>query len=360
MNSLTSKDFQFELFKEAIKKDSSNNIVLSPISLFFPLAILSKGAKAQTLSELQKVLNDSKNTNLYIDNLKQIYNTIKNESCFKIANAILTKVKINDSFIEKGKLINIKIDELKNAKQVNDWVKEQTNKKITNIINNIDPLCVMIILNAIYFHDEWEEKFEQKNTCKMPFYLSDQKVKDVNMMNHRFKKANYFQNEKFQAIKLLYKTNKITATIILPAKNININELILNMDANNFFRLFHNMNDQDVELFLPKIKLENSYSLNEILDKLGLKEAFSQNADFSSLTKFKPIFINEVNQKTYLEMDERGTTATAVTTTKITLSPNQKIPVFMKCDRPYLVFLTKYCQTIKKTLILFCAKIENP
>ena len=66
------KDFQFEIFKEAIKKNPSNNTVLSPISLLFPLAVLSKGAKGQTLTELQQVLNDSTNKNIYIDNLEQI------------------------------------------------------------------------------------------------------------------------------------------------------------------------------------------------------------------------------------------------------------------------------------------------
>ena len=82
------KDFQFEIFKEAIKKNPSNNTVLSPISLLFPLAILSKGAKGQTLAELQKVLNDSTNKNIYLENLNQIFTSIKDEQCLKIANAL--------------------------------------------------------------------------------------------------------------------------------------------------------------------------------------------------------------------------------------------------------------------------------
>lgn len=357
-----SKDFQFEIFKEAIKIFRTSNIVLSPISLLFPLSILSKGAKGQTLSEFQKLLNDSKNKNIYIENLDQIYNTIKTESCLKIANAVLTKVKVNSSFIEKGKKNDVKFDELKNASQVNDWVKEKTNKKITKIIDGLDPLCVMIILNALYFHDNWKEKFDPKKTSIKPFHLSNQTTKNVNFMNHFFKDANYFENEKFQALKLLYNQTKITATIVLPKPNVNINDLMLKMTTSNFFALFHNTNTADVELYLPKIKMENSYTLDGMLNALGLKEAYSANADFSALTNFKPIFINNVNQKTFLEMDESGTTAVAVTGLKLfTLGiTNQKIPRIMICDKPYLVFLTKYCPDIKKTLILFCAKIENP
>jgi len=363
MEESPTKDFQFEIFKEAIKTLPSNNIVLSPISLLFPLAILSKGAKGQTLSEFQKVLNDSKNQNIYIEQLNQIYNSIKAESCLKIANAVLTKVKVNNTFIERGKKIDVKFDDLKNANQVNDWVKEKTKKKIMKIIDHLDPSLALVILNALYFHDNWREKFDPKKTSIKPFHLSNQTTKNVNFMNHFFKDANYFENEKLQAVKLLYNQTKITATIILPKPNVNINDLMLNMTTNNFFALFQNTNTADVELYLPKLKLEKSYSLEAILNTLGLKESFSKDADFSDLTNFKPIFINNVSQKTFLEMDESGTIAVAVTNVGLTLSigkSNQKISKIMKCDKPYLIFFTKYCPEIKKTLIIFCLKIENP
>ena len=122
MKPLQVKDFQFTIFKEAIKKDPSKNIVLSPISLLFPLSILSKGAKGETLSEFQKALNDSKNQKIYIENLYQIYDTIKNEKCFQIANSILTmdKVKVSNNFIEKGKSIDVEFDDLKNEQPINE------------------------------------------------------------------------------------------------------------------------------------------------------------------------------------------------------------------------------------------------
>ena len=130
------------------------------------------------------------------------------------------------------------------------------------------------------------------------------------------------------------------------------------MSTGLFFSLFDGMNTQEVELYLPKIKLENSYELKDILTILGLKEAFQEKADFSSLTDVKPMFINDVYQKTFLEMDEKGTTASSATLAEMFLGI--KLPTVMKCDRPYLIFLTKHCPSIKKHLILFCSKIENP
>ena len=363
MNTIPLKDFQLEIFKEAIKKDLSNNVVLSPISLLFPLAILSKGAKGQTLSEFQNVLNDSANKNIYTENLNVIYNTIKNDECLKIANAILTKVKVNAPFIQKGQSLNIQFDALKDAQKVNAWVKEKTNGKINKIIDQIDPLCIMVILNALYFHDDWKNKFDIRKTKLEPFYLSDQKEKKVNLMYHFSKNAIYFQNAKLQAIKLLYNTSKISATIVLPTKGININDFIINMKTHDFFNIFHNMKTEEVELYLPKIKLETSMVLDQMLDQLGLKEAYKESADFSSLTNHKPIYISNVNQKTYFEMDEKGTTAAAVTSVTLktkSINSINKIRYLMRCDRPYLIFLTQYCPAIKKTLILFCAKIENP
>ena len=208
MKSMSSpKDFQLEFFKNFIIKEkalgnSNNNIVISPISLLFPLALIAKGAKGETLSEFHKVLNDTLNQHKYIDNLQQIYNTIKNENCLKIVGAILSKVKIDDNIIQRANLLNIKIDDLKNINQINNWAKEKTENKIKNIIDKINPLTLIILLNAIYFHNEWEEPFDSKKTSKQKFYLSNNSTKKVQLMYHKFKSANYIQNDQFQAINL--------------------------------------------------------------------------------------------------------------------------------------------------------------
>ena len=358
MNSVNTTDFQLAIFKEAIKNNLTNNVVLSPISVLFPLSILSGGAKGQTLSEFKNVLNDNSNKNVYIENLNEIYNTIKQDSCLKIANAILTKIKVNPSFIQKGQSLNIKFDTLKDEKQVNDWVKAKTEE----IIDKIDPLIKMIVLNALYFHDDWKIQFSKTRTKLEPFYSSNSKEIKANLMYSHFKNANYIQNSQFQAIKLLYNSSKISATIVLPAQNININDFILNIDTKFFFSIFHNTKTEEVILYLPRIKLENSYNLNNMLKQLGLNEAFKETADFSALCDKEKLYFDSVDQKTYFEMDEKGTTAAAVTSVKLVLSlgANNKVPFVMKCNRPYLIFLTQYCPKINKTLLLFCAKIENP
>lgn len=237
-------------------------------------------------------------------------------------------------------------------------MKEKAENKITKIINNLNDATVMALLNAKYFHDGWVEEFEEKNTKSEKFYLSNNSTKKVSLMYHKFNQVKYFGNDNYQAINLPYKNSQISATIILPSKDNSINDFILNMSTGLFFSLFDGMNTKEVELYLPKIKLENSYELKDILTILGLKEAFQEKADFSSLIDVKPMFINNVYQKTFLEIEEKGTTASSATMAEMFLSEGG--PTVMRCDRPYLIFLTKHCPDIKKHLILFSVKIENP
>ena len=115
-----------------------------------------------------------------------------------------------------------------------------------------------------------------------------------------------------------------------------------------------------MELYLPKIKIEKSYDLNDILHEMGLNQSFLPQADFSLLTEYKPLFISSIKQQTFLEMDEKGTTASSVTTVEMDTLSIKKGPIIMRCDRPYLIILCKYCPAIKENLVLFWAKIENP
>ena len=353
-------DFQETIFKKAIKKTKNNNLLISPMSLFLPLAFLSKGAKDKTLNEFLKVLNDSKSENLYLDNLEEISNILKNDKSLKIANSILSKVKIEDNFLENSKNFNIKIGSFENLEQINHWVKENTEGKIEKFTDNLDPSSPMVILNAIYFHDDWKEEFEHSKTSPQIFFLSDNKQKEVDFMNHTFENAFYYQTGTFQSIKLEYKNCEIMATIILPVKNIKINDFISNMNSSSFFDMSnYNTDRKTVKLYLPKIKLENSCDLNDLLKELGLKEALNINANFSLISKIKPFYIKNVFQNSCLEMDEKGTTGTSVTEVEMKLGLDSE-PIEMKCDRPYLVFLSKYSLKIKKDIILFSAKIENP
>ena len=353
-------EYQDLLFKKAIKKSKNNNLVISPISLFLPLALISKGAKEKTLNEFLKVLNDSSNKNFYLENLNEINTILKNDKCLKITNSILTKIKLEENFIEKTKEFDILIEQFENLDKINNLIKEKTEGKIEKIIDKIEPSSLLIILNAIYFKDDWKEEFEHSETSSKIFYLSNNQQKNVDFMNHKFSNAFYYQTESFQSIKLEYKNSDIFATIVLPAKNIKINNFILNMNSNLFFDMSnYNSNRKNVNLFLPKIKLENFYNLNDLLKEMGLNEAFSNNANFSLLTEIKPFFIKNVFQKTCLEIDEKGTTAASGTIVEMTLGISSD-SIEMKCERPFLIFLSKYSLKMKKDIILFAAKIENP
>ena len=109
---------------------------------------------------------------------------------FKNCKPILTKVKVTPSFEQDVQSLDLKLEDLQNLKQINDWVKEKTENKITNIINNLNAATAMAVLNAIYFHGGWVEEFDEKKTKSEIFYLSNNSTKKVNLMYHKFEHEN--------------------------------------------------------------------------------------------------------------------------------------------------------------------------
>ena len=109
---------------------------------------------------------------------------------FKNCKPILTKVKVTPSFEQDVQSLDLKLEDLQNLKQINDWVKEKTENKITNIINNLNAATAMAVLNAIYFHGGWVEEFDEKKTKSEKFYLSNNSTKKVSLMYHKFEHEN--------------------------------------------------------------------------------------------------------------------------------------------------------------------------
>ena len=171
--------FQTELFKN-INENSSENILISPVSLYQSLSLLSNGGNGDTQKEILQLLLpntiiDSNTLNDLNLNNQKILKIVKENSNLEIANAVLRKVELLNSFINICHNYDAFIDELKSVKQVNDWCKEHTHGKIKKIIDNISSLK-LILLNAIYFKDDWKYKFKKSNTIKMNFKNADNSV----------------------------------------------------------------------------------------------------------------------------------------------------------------------------------------
>ena len=295
-------------------------ICISPLSMYQIISLVSNGAKEKTQLEILETLTSKKNINSNIQinlnlNNENILKTYENNKNISIANAILSKIPITEEFGLISKRYKAFYSILESANQVNSWCEKQTNGKIKKIIENINGI-ELILLNAVYFKYDWKFPFEKESTYVNNFYNENQTITKVEMMSKKFHSINYFQNENLQMIELPYKDDNISMIIILPLKD-KFHSIFdyLNQEKNDITKLINNLQPRDnvIILKLPKFEFEYEVSLKDSLLNINMKEAFSNNADFSKITKEKNLKIDDIIQKTYIKVDELGTEAAAVT-----------------------------------------------
>ena len=180
---------------------------------------------------------------------------------------------------------------------------------------------------------------------------------------NQISRFNYYQDSQIQAIELPYKKDGMSAIIILPKENVDINKYITSLasEENSLNQLIPKLKYSKVNLELPKFELRFESSLKEVLKDMGMEEAFSDYADFSGLREKNNLKIDDVLHKTYLKVNEGGTEAAAVTAVVIgvtSVRPTEEIVYSMKVNRPFLFLLrSKKLPAIYD--LLFISKIEK-
>ena len=346
------ENFEIKLFKEISKLNTGKNIVISPLSIYHILSLVSNGAKDSTLKELLFSLNE-KNQNEMNKVNKSIFETItKYTNEIEFANAIFTKINPENNFIKIIKEYKAEVNILKDTEQINKWCNENTHGKIPKIIESINPNDAMILLNAIYFNGLWKYPFDKKNNFESDFMNYNKEPKKIEFMSLE-KKFNYYEDEEIQAIFLKYQNESLSALIILPNKEIDLNEYIQNFENGKFKLIIENSKEKDLRLNLPKFEISYESDMIPFMKNLGVKEAFTSNANFTGIFKEKNAFINQILHKTFIKVDENGTEAASVTDVTMELS----LPLPLDVDHPFL-FLVTAEDLPSNHKILFLSKIE--
>lgn len=357
--------FLTEIFKEINKEKVGENTIISPLSIYQVLSLLSNGAEKETLKEMFKILGNKKTEELNDINMNKIIEVSRKFSSLEIANAIMTKCEPSKSFLlyAKGYSADVKI--LESVEEVNNWSDEKTHGKIKKIIEELDLNTVMILLNAVYFKGNWVYPFEKENNKNLPFYnfRKEKKIVETMIQEEYF---NYYQNSEAQVIELPYEKDFMSAIIILPSDNLNINNYIETLLSNgeNLYELIYKLKAAKVHLELPKFELDFSLDLNEVLQQMGMKLIFDQQkADLSRLCwDWKNLYVDSVIHKAYLKVDEIGSEAAAVSAVIIEESAMEiikKEKVYkMQVNRPFL-FLLKNSRFPKGYDMAFMAKVEK-
>ena len=364
INSEISCSFQISLFNKINSKYKENNLIISPLSIFQAISLVTNGANGETQKELLKLLDNKEIEEINMINSK-VLKILKENSSLEIANAIMSKLSpLNDfTYIAKN-TYESEILPLKNVNQVNKWCDKKTHGKISKIIDQLDPMTFMLVLNAVYFKGEWTNQFQEFLTRKREFYNFNKEEKNIDTMEIT-KYFNYFEDRNLQAIELNFKKESISALIILPSKKLDINEFIEILDKDNdyYYSIINNLKKTKVNLRLPKFELTFSKKLKEVLKTIGVNLPFEKNADFSKIRNQNDIYINEIIHKTYLKVNEQGTEAAAVTMVEMMVTtsafpPKQEKIYFMHINRPFL-FILRNKNLPKNYDIVFISKIEE-
>jgi len=362
-------NFALDLFKEANQIDAEDeNIIISPLSVAIAMAMVSNGAKGETLEEFQQVMHvdefEPDNVNAgYLNYVEKLQNLDENLR-LEIANAVFYDdqgIAVNPAFVETiEKYYDAQI-EMKNfndeatVTDINDWVKANTEQKIEKIIDDISPDEIMFLLNAIYFKGGWSEPFDKELTFESSFALEDGSTETVEMMGYR-NQWHIYTNSKLNALNMPLGDSIYNMLFILPEdESTSLKSFTNNFSLSDFEEITTGLSPRDYLINIPKFELSYANQMNDDLMNLGLNLPFDQlNADLSNLgSAGGNLYVSRVIHKTFLKIDEEGATAAAVTGIGIGVV---SLPPSIIFNRPFLCFIWEKADNS----ILFIAKITNP
>jgi serpin B len=363
----TNNQFGLELLQTVLENEQQPNIMISPASVSIALGMAYNGAGSTTMEAFEQVLNYEGLTREEVNEItKELINVLVTNvkgNLLEIANSIWYRegfpvkqefTDLNANYLD-AEVRALDFSTADALKTINNWVSEMTYGKIDEVIQEIDPSVMMILINAIYFNCVWEVEFDPKDTRQEPFYSeSGEEVGKVEMMKLE-RTFNVSFGEGYGAVELPYKNNKFSMFLFLPAEGVTLDELVAGLDGEQWkawMEAFHK--SEEFTVLMPKFRFEFERSIADDLKAMGLEVAFSDGADFSGISEV-PLLISDVIHKTYIDVNEKGTEAAAVT---VIVMRNTSVgpPTVLRLDRPFLFAITEN----SSKSILFIGRVGKP
>jgi len=361
-------NFAIDVFKKINSEEQvDKNIFISPFSISTALAMTVNGAAGQTLDDMRNTL---KINTIGMAEVNESYKTLLGtlplldaQTKLKLANSIWHQVNypVLGSFLETNSgyydseilPVDFRLPEPV-IKAVNKWVEDKTDGLIKEAVKELPSSTVMLLVNAIYFKGNWRTKFEQKNTHKTNFFTGNGPV-EVDMMHIPESGFPYFSNDLFQAVDLPYGDSIFSMSVFLPKEGHDVNEIVAELNAGTWQQWLGSFQPQPLELLMPKFKMEYDTKLKRTLSDLGMEVAFTDAADFTKMIDGGGVLIDDVIHKAFVEVNEKGTEAAAVTVVIIRETSIGLTPV-VNLNRPFLFVI----RDNKTNSILFMGKMMKP
>jgi len=363
-------EFGIDLFRK-IAAEENKNLMLSPFSGRAALTMLLNGCAGNTYTQLQETLKYDES--LEIDYINEAYKSLAKQLIeadpkvtLAIANAIFYRqgFDVKSDFLDSmSDVFDANIEELdfnlpSALDAINDWASDNTNGKIPEVLDEIDPEHVMFLMNALYFKGDWSYQFDKSLTEQKPFYLDDGNTVNVSTM-HGTLGAKWSYSEDYSAIELPYGRSNFSMVVILPSGNLN--DFINNFTSEQWSKITNNLDSLEewgeIDVFMPKFKFSYEKKLNDQLESMGMVDAFDENlADLSGIADTQlPFFVDFVKQDTFIEVNEEGTEAAAVTTVGLEFTSVNGRKTFT-IDKPFIFAIRERTTNT----LMFIGNVVNP
>lgn len=360
--------FGFKLFSETLKREGNKNVFVSPSSVAIALAMVYNGAAGETQQAMAKAMElqgiNLSELNQANAGLIKLLENPDPKVQLAIANSVWARqgIPFNPDFLQRNQqFYGAKVTEL-NFKDpgavvtINNWVSQNTRNKITEIVDRLSPADVMILINAIYFKGNWSKQFDPATTQKQPFFLGNgsQKSHPLMIQSGEYR---YLENDQFQAVSLPYgNSQRMSMYVFLPRSSSNLATFLQTLTADNWEQWMKQFRNREGSIQIPRFKLEYETELVPVLSALGMENAFTDRANFSGLSSV-PVQIDEVKHKTFVEVNEEGTEAAAVTSIGIRATSIMLTERFdMVVNRPFFCAI----RDNHTGTVLFMGAIANP
>uniref|UniRef100_A0A668AQB4 Leukocyte elastase inhibitor n=1 Tax=Myripristis murdjan TaxID=586833 RepID=A0A668AQB4_9TELE len=350
--------FCLALFKQLDEDKKSSNVFYSPLSISSALAMVMLGARANTATQMSECLKAQDDVHVKFSKLMKelnkagapyslsLANRLYGDQSYQFVEGFLADTKKHyDAELES---VDFKTSAETARININNWVEKQTQDKIKDLLapGVVDSMTRLVLVNAIYFKGNWDRKFDADLTKDAQFKLNKNENKPVKMMYQKAKfPLTYIPEVNCQILELPYKGKDLSMLIFLPNEMEDDTTGLEKLEKELTYEKFVEwtqpdmMDTMEVQVGLPRFKMEESYDLKDILTRMGMGDAFDVGmSDFSGMSPANDLVLSQVVHKAFVEVNEEGTEAAAATAA-IMMMRCARMPDQFIADHPFLFFI---------------------
>ena len=340
-------DFALKLFKKS--REDNKNTLISPLSVLCALSMTANGADGETLKQMEDVLGMSVDElNLYIHSyMKNLPETEKYK--LKLANSIWfiedARFTVNQDFLQTNAdyygadIYKAPFDDA-TLKDINNWVSENTDGMIEDILDKIPDSAIMYLVNALAFEAEWQDIYLKSQVRIGRFKTEDGIAKNAEFMHSQ--ENVYLEDENATGFMKYYKDRKYAFVALLPKDGVSVKDYLDTLTGEEITDMLADHGYTAVSTAIPKFETEYDVEMSDVLKNLGMTDAFNMDvADFTKLGESSDgnIFISRVLHKTFISVGEKGTKAGAATVIEAADGAMEVEPKAVFLDRPFVYML---------------------